>query len=98
MPRLTLIRAEWLAVADELAGAHRAAAPPGLEDRVRALLQRVPGGWPDQPSALELDEGSAEAVRSVLAALVGHDPAAGQQAASVADAEAIVRRHQRGRD
>ena len=97
MPRLTQTRAEWLAVADELAGPHRAAAPPGLEERVRALLREVPADWPDQPAALELDVGSADAVRAVLAALAGRDPAARQRSASVAEADAIVRAHQRRR-
>ena len=97
MPRMTLSRAEWLAVADELAGPHHDAAPPGLAERVHALLPGVPGDWPDQPAALELDEGSADAVRSVLASLAGRDPAAGQRSASVAEADAIVRAHQRRR-
>ena len=97
MPRLTHTRAEWLAVADELAAPHRSAAPPGLEERVRTLLAKVPAGWPDQLATLELDEGSADAVRAVLAALAGDDPAAGQRSASVAEAEAIVRDHQRDR-
>ena len=97
MPRLTHTRAEWMAVADELAAPHRATAPPGLEERVRALLGEVPAGWPDRLATLELDEGSADAVRAVLAAVAGRDPAAGQRSASVAEAEAIVRAHQRGR-
>lgn len=97
MPRLTHTRAEWLAVADELAGSHRAAAPPGLAERVRAMLREVPADWPDQAATLELDEGSAAAVRALLAALAGRDPAAGQRSASVAEAEAVVRNHQRRR-
>lgn len=95
MPRLTHTRDEWRAVADELAAPHRLAAPPGLEQRVRALLREVPADWPDQYATLELDEGSAEAVRTVLASLAGRDPAAGQRSASLAEAEAIVRDHQR---
>ena len=91
---MTLARGEWLAVADELAGPHRAASPPGLEERVRALLRGVPSDWPDQPAALELDEAGADAVRAVLAALAGRDPAAGQRSASLAEADAIVRDHQ----
>ena len=47
MPRLTLTRAAWLAVADELAGPHRGAAPPDLQERVRALLRQVPADEPD---------------------------------------------------
>ena len=97
MPRFTQTRAEWMAVADELAGPHRAAAPPGLEERVRALLRGVPAGWPDQTATLDLDEGNAQAVRAVLAGLAGRDPAAGQRSASVGEAEAIVREGQRGR-
>ena len=95
MPRLTLTRAEWLAVANKLAEPRQTTAPPGVEERVRALLRQVPGDWPDQPSTLELDEGSADAVRGALAAITGHDPADGQRAASVLEANEIIRDHQR---
>ena len=95
MPRLVHSRADWLAIARELDAAHHAAAPPGLTERVQALLREAPGEWPDQLYALELDEGSAEAVRAAHATLAGRDPNAEQRAASVAEAEAIVRKHQR---
>ena len=93
MPRLVHSRAEWLAIARELDGSH-AATPPGLTERVQALLREAPGGWPDQLYALELDEGSAEAVHAIHAALAGRDPNAGQRAATVAEAEAVIRDHQ----
>ena len=95
MPRITYSRAEWLAIAHELDAGHRDVAPPGLIERVRALLHETPAEWGDQPSALELDAGSAEAVRAAFARLSGRDPAAGQRAASLAEAEGIVRDHQR---
>ena len=93
MPRLVQSHAEWLAIARELNGSH--AAPPGLAERVAALLRQAPSGWPDQLYALELDEGSAEAVRAIHAALAGGDPNAGQRSATVAEAEAVIRDHQR---
>ena len=95
MPRLAHSHAEWLAIVRELAAPHQAAAPPGLVERVRALLRQAPDDWHDQIYALELDEGSAEAVRIAHAALAGRDPNARQRSASVGEAEAIVRNHQR---
>lgn len=95
MPRIVLTLAEWREVAHELAGKHSEAAPPGLAERVRAMLAQAPQAWPDQAFALELDEGSAEAVRAVHAALSGEDRHAGQDAASVAEAMRIIHDHQR---
>ncbi len=95
MPRLVYNHAEWVAIAHELAGAHRLAAPPGLVERVQDLLREAPGDWPDQIYALELDAAGAEAIAAVHAALGGRDPRAGQRSASVAEAAAIVRDHQR---
>ncbi len=97
MPRIVLSLQEWQTVARELSGAHNAAAPPGLMERVQALLTQAHDGWPDQQLVLELDEGSAEAVQSAHRSVTGSDPAAGQRAASVAEAVAIVRDHQRDR-
>jgi hypothetical protein len=95
MPRIVLSLDEWRAIAHELAAAHTIAAPPGLSERVQALLTQAHDGWVDQAVALELDEGSAEIIRSVQRALTGTDPNAGQQSASVAEADMIVRDHQR---
>ncbi len=94
MPRIVLPLAEWQAVAHELAGTHTATAPPGLVERVRALLAQAPQEWPDQTFALELDESCAEAVRAVHAALTGEDRHTGQRAASVAEAIQIIHNHQ----
>ena len=95
MPRIVLSLEEWRAVARELAAAHTIAAPPGLSERIQALLTQAHDGWVDQTIALELDEGSAAIVQSVYRALTGTDPAAGQRSASVDEADAIVRDHQR---
>ena len=95
MPRIVLSLEEWRAVARELAGAHTIAAPPGLAERVRELLEQAHDGWDEQAIALELDEGSAETVRAVHSVLSGTDPAAGQRSASVAEADEIIRDHQR---
>ena len=97
MPRLTLTRAEWLAVAEALADLHRGGAPPGLEARVRALLRQVPADEPDRAATLELDPRGTAAVVAVLAARAGRDRDAGERAAAVAAAEAIVRAHRRQR-
>ena len=94
MPRVVLSLAEWRAVEHELAGTHRAIAPPGLMERVQALLAQAPQAWPDQPFTLELDAGSAEAVRAVHASLTGGDRTTGQQMASVAEAIQIIHDHQ----
>ena len=94
MPRLVLSLAEWQAVAHELAGTHRAIAPPGLMERVQALLAQAPQAWPDQPFALELDESCIEAVRAVPAQLTGEGHTTEQQMASVAEAIQISHDHQ----
>lgn len=97
MPRIVLSLQEWQTVARELAADHNVTAPPGLVERVQALLAQAHNGWPDQPFGLELDEGGAEAVQAAHRSLGGNDPAAGQRSASVAEADAIVRDHQRRR-
>jgi hypothetical protein len=95
MPRIVLSLDEWRAVARELTAAHTIAAPPGLSERIQTLLTQAHDGWVDQTIALELDEGSAEIVRSVHREVTGTDPNAGQRSASVAEADMIVRDHQR---
>ncbi len=95
MPRIVLSLEEWRAVARELAAPHTVSAPPGLAERVRELLEQAHEGWDEQAIALELDEGSAEAVRAVHSELTGTDPAAGQRSAAVAEADEIIRDHQR---
>ena len=95
MPRIVLSLEEWRAVARELVAAHTIAAPPGLSERVRELLAQAHDGWVDHAVALELDEGSAEFVRSIHRTLTGIDPNAGQRTASVDEADDIIRDHQR---
>jgi hypothetical protein len=62
---------------------------------VRELLEQAHDGWDEKAIALELDEGSAETVRAVYGRLTGRDPAAGQRSAAVAEADEIIRDHQR---
>jgi DNA-binding NarL/FixJ family response regulator len=95
MPRIVLSLEEWQAVAHELAASHTFSAPPGLTERVRELLTQAHDGWAEQAIALELDEGSAETVRAVHSVLTGTDPNAGQRSASIAEADDIIRDHQR---
>lgn len=97
MPRLTYRRADWLAIAEELA-AGQTSVPAGLLERVHAMLRQIPDAWPDQSATLELDANGADAVRAAHAALTARDPAAAQQAAAVAQAVAIIRDHQRRPD
>jgi hypothetical protein len=95
MPRIVLSLEEWQAVARELSASHTFTAPPGLMERVRELLTQAHDGWAEQAIALELDEGSAETVRAVHSVLTGTDPNAGQRSASIAEADDIIRDHQR---
>ena len=97
MPRIVLSLQEWQTIARELAAAHNSTAPPGLLERVQALLSQAHDGWSDQEFALELDEGCAEAVETAHRSMMRSDAATGQRAASVAEADAIVRNHQRHR-
>jgi hypothetical protein len=94
MPRVELSLAAWQAVARELAGIHHLAAPPGVVERIQALLAQAPQGWPEQTFALELDASGAEAVRAAHAALTHDDRDAGQRAASVSEADQIIHDHQ----
>lgn len=94
MSRIELTRAEWQAVAHELGGTQTAPVPPGLVERIQALLAQAPHDWSEEACALELDESSAEAVRAIAAKLTGQVRDAGQRAASVAEAMQIIRDHQ----
>jgi hypothetical protein len=95
MPRLTYRRAEWRAIAEELAAGRRPL-PPGLTERVQALLRQIPDAWPEQSATLELDPSSADAARAVHPALTAPEPTRAQQSA-VAEA-AIIRDFQRRPD
>ena len=94
MPRITLSLSDWQNVSRELGTSHTESAPPGLQERVLALIAQAPQGRSDQPFALELDEGSAAAVRAAHASLTKRDPDAGQRTASVAEAVRIIHDHQ----
>jgi hypothetical protein len=101
MERLAYPRREWEVIARELGATDRENAPAGLRERVATLLAGTPRGWADQTCELELDATSARVVRAILRRGGGTpaDPGlAGQQGASVAEAEAVVRDHQAERD
>jgi hypothetical protein len=94
MARIELTLAEWQSVAHELAAAHTSDAPAGLGERIQALLTQAPRGWSEQVYALELDETSIAAVRSLNAALTQRDPYARQRGSAVAEAMRIIHDHQ----
>jgi hypothetical protein len=98
MPRITLTMAEWQEVMRELTGAHTAPPPPGVVERIQALLAQAPSGWPDQVFELELDDSSAEAVRAVGPSSTGDDPGSRQRAASISEAMQIIWDHQQPDD
>jgi hypothetical protein len=66
MDHVTLERNEWVAVARELDSTYRESAPPGLRDRIAALLDATPAGWVDEACTLEMDDASAEVVRRIV--------------------------------
>ncbi len=65
MSRLTYTRAEWERIAQLLDDGDRV--PPGLVERIDALLRSIPPGWSEEPCALELDAGSAAIIQHVSA-------------------------------
>jgi len=85
MSRLTYTRTEWAAIAAMVAATDPAAIPPGLAERIEALLHDTPASWADEPCVLELEPESASAVRLATAQLRG-----------VAGAEQVLHAHQRG--
>lgn len=96
MARLCHTLAEWMAIAQELGAPRPNPLPSGLAERIRALVEHAPDGWPEQIYALELDDAGLMAVNDVHASLTGKDPGIWQRTSSVAEAIAIVRDHQRG--
>lgn len=88
MSRLTYTRAEWAHLAQMLGVADRASVPPGLAERIDALLRETPPGWSEEPCALELDAGSAAAVAHLLA----QRPV---ESGTLGEAEGIIQDHQR---
>ncbi len=97
MARVCYSLAEWIAIAQELGAPRPDPVPAGLVERIRALVDHAPDGWPEQMYALELDDAGAMTVAEVQAALTGKDPGVWQRTSSVAEADAIVRDHQRRR-
>jgi hypothetical protein len=94
---MVLSLAAWRAVVHALAATHTVSAPPGLAERIRALLGQAPPGWSEQEFALEFDDSSAEAVHAIEQRLAGGNPAGGQRAASVAEAMQIIHDHHQHR-
>ncbi len=94
MARIVFTLTEWRAVAQELCSPHYSVAPPGLHERLQALVMQSPPGWQEQPFALELDESSMEAVWDAHAALTQRSPFAREHEAGIAEASRIIHRHQ----
>jgi hypothetical protein len=98
MALVTLARREWVVIMDELDGVYGDEAPPGLRERIAALLADTPSAWPDQACQLELaDLAAVELVHSIVRQ--GQEQPVDpqflwQEQASVAEAEKIIRNHQ----
>lgn len=98
---VTLPRNEWNAVARELEATYTDTAPAGLRDRILELLQRVPAEWEHEDCTLEMDAAAAQVVRAIVRQGRGlaENPALERsQQQSIAEAEEIVRDHQRRPD
>ena len=95
MARLEYRRSEWQAIVQGLRSPNRAAPPPGLVERIDALLAESPGEWAEHLSGLELDDDVTAMVAQVHAALAPAQHGTPQQQASVHEASEIIRQHQR---
>lgn len=98
MAHIVLTLAEWRAVAHELRGAHHAAAPAGLNERLQSLFQEVPRDWVDQPYAVNLDAASLAAVWAVRARLKNCRLVTSDEHTGVQAAMDIISRHQQTPD
>lgn len=97
MDTVTLPRAEWAAVAQELDATGQGDSAPGLRARIAQLLGDTPVGWADESCTLDLDPPAAEAVRTIVRRRRGlpADPSdRRQRAASVQEAADVVSAHQ----
>ncbi len=88
MSRLTYTRAEWVNIAEVITAADQSHVPPGLAERIDALLRDTPPQWSAEPYALELDAASAAAVQQLYAPRP-------EESDSLGEAEGIIRDHQR---
>ena len=98
MAHIVLTLAEWRAVAHELRGAHHAAAPAGLNERLQELFQAAPRDWLDQPYAIDLDAASIEAVWAMHASVKNCRLVTNDEHTSVLAAMEIIYRHQQPAD
>ncbi|MDQ2654665.1 MAG: hypothetical protein M3Z20_16655 [Chloroflexota bacterium] len=98
MAHIVLTLAEWRAIAHELRGAHCAAAPAGLNERLQAFIRETPRGWQDQPYAIDLDATSIEAVWAMHATVSNCRLVTNDEHTSVLAAMEIVYRHQQPAD
>lgn len=90
MAHIVLTLSEWHAIAHALRGAHQAAAPAELHERLHAFFQEAPRGWHDRPYAIDLDAASIEAVWAMHASLTSGRPAADGYHTSVLAAMQII--------
>lgn len=102
MDDVTLSRGEWAAVARDLDATsawNEPSGPPGLRERIAALLADTPAAWAEQRCTLALDPPAAATVRAIVRR--GRDEPAHPErrveaAEAIAAAAAIVRDHQAG--
>lgn len=98
MAHIVLTLAEWNAVAHELRGAHRSAAPAGLNERLYAFIRETPRAWQDQPYAIDLDATSIEAVWAMHATVTHSRPTASERQDGLLAAMRIINLHQQPAD
>lgn len=97
MDDVILSRAEWLAVARELAATSGGERMSGLRHRIERLLADTPAGWADEPCTLHLDPPAAAVVRAIVRRGRGRpvDPARDhEREAGLAEAAEVIREHQ----
>jgi hypothetical protein len=95
MALLTLARQEWAAILDQLNASYGDSAPPGLCQRIAALLAITPSAWSEQACQLEVaDLAAVTLVNSMVRQRQeqsGDSTFLWQEQASVAEAEQIIR-------
>jgi len=96
---ITLTHREWIAVARELDATYGSFAPAGLRERVAALIDHSEPRWTQEGLTLTLDPAASDVVQAIVRRGRGleSDPdLARAQSEGLAEAEELIRHHQRG--
>lgn len=99
MLEITLTHREWIAVARELDAAYGSFAPAGLRERIAALIDHSEPRWTKEGQTLTLDPAAADVVQAIVRrgrGLDGDPDLARAQSEGLAEAEELIRHHQRG--